>query len=47
MATSAIACSESGSQYEAPTFVELGNVVELTKGDADDDTADMATARYW
>lgn len=34
-------------EYETPELVEVGGVVELTNGTADDDTADMATAKYW
>ncbi|PWK83216.1 hypothetical protein C8D88_111101 [Lentzea atacamensis] len=33
--------------YEAPELIELGGVVDLTNGTAADDTADMATAKYW
>ena len=33
--------------YEPPTLDELGGVVELTRGTAADDTADMTTAKYW
>lgn len=34
-------------KYEAPELIELGGVVDLTNGTAADDTADMATAKYW
>lgn len=48
MATSAVqSSSESQVQYEPPTFDELGDVVELTRGTAAEDTADMKTAKYW
>ncbi|MBM7771766.1 hypothetical protein JOD54_001970 [Actinokineospora baliensis] len=30
-----------------PTLFAVGNVVELTRGTAEHDTADMQTARYW
>jgi hypothetical protein len=33
--------------YETPVLTELGGVVDLTNGTAADDTADMATAKYW
>lgn len=39
--------SENGQlQYETPTFVELGGVVELTNGSGEDDTADMKRYYY-
>lgn len=48
MATSAFQnSSESQVQYEPPCLDELGDVVELTMGAAADDTADMATRKYW
>ncbi|MGH3625656.1 MAG: lasso RiPP family leader peptide-containing protein [Sciscionella sp.] len=48
MAASAFqSSSESEVQYEPPTLDELGEVVELTRGTAADDTADMKTAKYW
>lgn len=34
------------SEYEAPELVELGNVVELANGGAEDDTADMKKWYY-
>lgn len=39
--------SESRVQYEPPTLDEIGDVVELTRGTAADDTADMKTSKYW
>lgn len=48
MAASAVSTStESEVQYEPPTLDEMGDVVELTRGTAADDTADMKTAKYW
>jgi hypothetical protein len=38
---------QPGAVYEPPRLDELGDVVTLTNGTADDDTADMATAKYW
>lgn len=39
--------SEPQAQYEPPTLDEVGDVVELTRGTASDDTADMKTSKYW
>lgn len=38
---------ESQVRYEPPTLEEVGDVVELTRGTADADTADMKTSKYW
>jgi hypothetical protein len=38
---------ESPVQYEPPRLDEMGDVVELTRGTAADDTADAKTAKYW
>lgn len=38
---------EFSISYEPPTLVEVGDAVDLTRGTAADDTADMNTARYW
>jgi hypothetical protein len=34
------------SEYEAPELVEVGNIVELTNGAAEDDTSDMKKWYY-
>jgi len=39
--------SESRVEYEPSTLDEMGDVVELTRGTADFDTADMKTSKYW
>ncbi|HLU96157.1 lasso RiPP family leader peptide-containing protein [Thermobifida alba] len=33
--------------YQPPELVELGDAREVTLGAADDDTADMNTAKYY
>jgi hypothetical protein len=33
--------------YEPPQLTDLGEVTEVTLGTADEDTADMNTARYY
>jgi len=33
--------------YEPPQVTDLGDVAEVTLGSANDDTADMNTARYY
>jgi hypothetical protein len=33
-------------EYEAPELVELGNIVELTNGSAQDDTSDLKKWYY-
>jgi hypothetical protein len=38
---------ESPVRYEPPRLDEMGDVVDLTRGTAADDTADMKTAKYW
>jgi hypothetical protein len=47
MAASAVqSSSESEVRYEPPTFDEVGDVVELTRGTGSDDTADMKKYYY-
>lgn len=39
---------ETGAQrYERPRVADLGHVRDVVLGNAQDDTADMNTARYW
>lgn len=39
--------AEPQGQYEPPRLDEVGDVVELTRGTAADDTADMKTSKYY
>lgn len=39
--------SEPQAKYEPPRLDEVGDVVELTRGTAADDTADMKTSKYF
>lgn len=47
VATEAPEILKSPVRYEPPRLDELGDVVDLMRGTAADDTADMQTAKYW
>jgi hypothetical protein len=39
--------AQTKKPYIRPQLTKLGKVREVVLGTANDDTADMATARYW